>query len=77
MPLKYFIPALSIALLTACADTPQPSWQKEGFTTDDTLTVLSQCEYEVGLHAVSALEQPPLIRSCMQSKGFRWRAAYD
>ena len=55
-------------------NTSDPRWKKEGVSSDDAVSALSECKYQVGLNKVTKSEQNELVQNCMQAKGFRWRA---
>ena len=61
-----------IALVAGCA-SPQPSWRKEGVSSEGARSALSECKYQVGLNKVAEDKQKELIANCMEGKGFRWR----
>ncbi|THJ36229.1 hypothetical protein E8K88_02565 [Lampropedia aestuarii] len=63
---------LAIALLVSACSSPQPTWRKASVTPDDTKSALAQCKYDVGLSKVAEAKEQELVRSCMESKGFRW-----
>lgn len=61
-----------VTLLSGCAT--EPTWKKTGVSHDDSVSALSECKYQVGVNKVEKSEQRDLVKECMQSKGFRWRA---
>ncbi len=62
----------ALTLLSGCAS--DPTWRKQGVSREDAISAHSECKYQVGLNKVAKSEQNELVQSCMQAKGFRWRA---
>lgn len=59
-------------LLTACASTHTPTWQKTGVDNFGRDNVLSQCKYEIGMNAsLSPEKEQSLLTECMRKEGFR------
>ncbi len=59
----------ALTLLSGCAS--DPTWRKEGISSEDAVSTLSECKYQVGLSKVKESEQEDLVENCMQAKGFR------
>lgn len=62
----------AITFITGCGG-PQPTWRKEGISSEGAYSAFSECKYQVGLNKISQEKQKELIRNCMEGKGFRWR----
>lgn len=63
---------LLVSLITqGCAS--DMAWRKEGVSSHDMQSALSECEYQVGLNKIEKSEQKKLITKCMQAKGYRWK----
>jgi hypothetical protein len=71
---RSFTLTLPLALaLVACAAPPRIQWMKEGATSADRDTAVSECRYQIQLNKTPATEQPALLELCMQGKGYRLR----
>jgi len=64
---------LTAVFVSACAAPPRHEWVREGTTPHDRESALSQCQYQMQLNRIPAIQQPDLLRLCMQGKGFRLR----
>lgn len=65
--------ALATLLVAGCAAPPKFSWVKEGASSHQRDTALSECSYQIKLGKTAAAQQPELLQLCMQGKGFRYK----
>jgi hypothetical protein len=66
-----FLISLFGLFLVACAVSS--GWQKDGISPDETVSYLSECEYQVDMNKISDAQKKQTIKSCMQRQGFRWK----
>ncbi|MEK8047389.1 hypothetical protein [Ideonella margarita] len=72
--MKYLVTTAALSVfLTGCAAPPRVEWTKEGASTHDRESVLSECLYSVKMNKVGMTEQDELVGLCMKSKGYRLR----
>jgi hypothetical protein len=70
--MRYKIISLSLSVsLIGCAATPQYQWAKEGASSHERETALSECEYQIKLNKTPPQEQRELRGLCMKGKGWR------
>jgi hypothetical protein len=66
--------AMSLAaVLAGCAAPQKFDWVKEGASTHERDTALSECNYQIKLNKAAVTEQSELLKLCMQGKGFRYK----
>jgi hypothetical protein len=70
---RLFAIAVTASTLVACAAPVQTQWLKEGGSDFQRTDALSECQYQIKLNKTPALQEPELLRMCMQGKGWRLR----
>ena len=60
-------------VLTGCASPQQYDWVKEGVSSHEKESVLSECKYNILLNKTELSQQQELLGLCMQGQGFRYK----
>lgn len=58
-------------LLTGCAASAQPYWQKNGVSEEETRDRYAECRYEIGMQNMPTAKENELLGFCMERHGFR------
>jgi hypothetical protein len=65
--------SLAAAVLSGCAAPQKFDWIKEGASSRERDTALSECSYQIKLNKAAATDQAELLKLCMQGKNFRYK----
>lgn len=70
---KYIAIACSVTLIYGCATPPKFEWVKEGASSFERETAMSECTYQIKLNKTASSDLAELTKLCMQGKGYRYK----
>lgn len=72
MYMKQLVVILCVLSLTACANRPNPRWEKPGTKANIAKMDEAKCKYDIGMAKLSEAEKMEMVDNCMIMKGYEW-----